>query len=239
MKKYLFLFVLFASCKQPTTIDAPQNVIDEKVVINSDSTVQEEDSIFCVVDFDRETIGTTTDPEPAIAIARAAESLQYQEVTYNGAYYNIKYPNGDVPSNIGVCTDVVIRTYRKLGIDLQQKVHEDILSASSAYNGVKKPDTNIDHRRVPNLMKFFERHGEVKPCSTNIEDYFPGDIVCWKLYGGLNHIGVVTNIKAPDGTYLMMHNIGSGQEINNFLFASKIIGHYAYAPKEIYSHLNN
>lgn len=210
------MFVLFASCKQ-----APQN-----------------DILQISKGYIEETVGTTTDPNLGTIIAKAAESLQYQKVTYNGAYYNIDYPNGDVPSNIGVCTDVVIRTYRKLGIDLQQKVHEDIMSNRSAY-GLKKADTNIDHRRVPNLMKFFQRHGEVKLCSTNIEDYAPGDIVCWKLYGGLNHIGVVTSIKNDEGVYLVMHNIGSGQQINDFLFASKIIGHYVYAPEEIYVQLNN
>jgi len=217
MKKYFFLFVLFASCKHPTTTEIPKIVVQDAV----------------------DTIGTTTDLEPGICIAKAAESLQYQKVVYNGAYYSIPYPNGDVPSNIGVCTDVVIRTYRKFGIDLQQKVHEDIISNRSAYSGVKKPDTNIDHRRVPNLMTFFKRHGEVKPCSNNIEDYAPGDIVCWKLYGGLNHIGIVTSIKTDNGMYLVMHNIGSGQHINDFLFASDIIGHYAYAPEEIYVQLNN
>ena len=230
--------LLFAACKQPTAIDVPQTT-EEEITSTSDSIAEEKDSIFCRIDFSKETIETTTDPEPGPAIAKAAESLQYQKVVYNGAYYSIDYPNGDVPSNIGVCTDVVIRTYRKFGIDLQQKVHEDILGARSAYSSVKKVDSNIDHRRVPNLMKFFERHGEVKPCSNNIKDYAPGDIVCWKLYGGLNHIGIVTSIKNEAGVYLMMHNIGSGQEINDFLFASKIIGHYSYAPEEIYVQLNN
>lgn len=229
---------LFAACKQPTAIDVPQTT-EEEITSTSDSIPEEKDSIFFRIDFSKETIETTTDPEPGLAIAKAAESLQYQKVVYDGAYYSINYPNGDVPSNIGVCTDVVIRTYRKFGIDLQQKVHEDILDARSAYSNVKKVDSNIDHRRVPNLMKFFERHGEVKPCSNNIEDYAPGEIVCWKLYGGLNHIGIVTSIKNKAGVYLIMHNIGSGQQINDFLFASKIIGHYSYAPEEIYVQLNN
>lgn len=165
-------------------------------------------------------------------LSKAAIELTSQKVTYDPAYFQIKYPNGDVPADKGVCTDVVIRAYRKLGIDLQKEVHEDIKTHFKIYPqkwGLKKPDTNIDHRRVPNLMVFFTRHGTVKKMTTDAGDYLPGDIVCWNLGGEITHIGLVVNKKSPDGKrYLVVHNIGGGQVLADCLFSYKLIGHYRY-----------
>ncbi len=165
-------------------------------------------------------------------LSNAAIELTNQQVVYDPSYFTISYPNGDVPSNKGVCTDVVIRAYRKLGIDLQKEVHEDIKLNFNKYPkiwGLKKPNTNIDHRRVPNLMVFFARKGIVKPISKTSSDYLPGDIVCWNLGGAITHIGLVVDKKSEDGLrYLIVHNIGGGQVLADCLFSYKIIGHYSY-----------
>lgn len=165
-------------------------------------------------------------------LSDAAVELTTHKVQYDPTYFSIPYPNGDVPSDKGVCTDVVIRAYRKLGIDLQKEVHEDMASNFSLYPkdwGLKTTDKNIDHRRVPNLMTFFKRHGTVKKKSTNPNDYAPGDIVTWNLGGGTNHIGILIDQKSQDNErYLVVHNIGNGQEISDCLFQFKIIGHYSY-----------
>jgi len=153
-------------------------------------------------------------------------------IIYDPSYFSIKYPNGDIPEGKGVCTDVVIRTYRKMGIDLQKEVHEDMKQNFNVYPktwGLKRTDTNIDHRRVPNLMTFFNRHQAAKPITNNNEDYKPGDIVCWNLGGALTHIGIVTHQKSEDKErYLIVHNIGGGQVAEDVLFAYTIIGHYRY-----------
>lgn len=159
-------------------------------------------------------------------------TLTNDRVIYDPSYFSIGYPNGDVPKNKGVCTDVVIRAYRKVGIDLQKEVHEDMKANFDLYPdiwGLKSTDKNIDHRRVPNLMKFFERHGETRPITQNPSDYEPGDIVCWNLVGGITHIGIVIDQKSSDNKrHLIVHNIGSGQVIEDLLFDYKIIGHYRY-----------
>ena len=155
-------------------------------------------------------------------------------VVYDGSYRRIDYPNGDVPPHIGVCTDVIIRAYRKVGIDLQKELHEDIVKNLSKYRRVDKPDPNIDHRRVPNLATFFKRHGKVLPITDNPDDYKPGDIIWCNLAnnGSLNHIGMVVDKKSYDNKrYLVVHNIGGGQNIDDFLFGAKIIGHYSYNKK--------
>ncbi|MBX2970837.1 MAG: DUF1287 domain-containing protein [Cyclobacteriaceae bacterium] len=166
------------------------------------------------------------------SLSDAAIALTYNQVTYDPSYFSIPYPNGDVPADKGVCTDVIIRAYRKLGIDLQKEVHEDMKRNFSLYPnkwGLTKPDKNIDHRRVPNLMTYFSRFGTTKVISKNPEDYNPGDIVAWNLSGNLTHIGIVINRKSEDGErYLIVHNIGNGQEISDCLFTYKIIGHYSY-----------
>lgn len=160
-----------------------------------------------------------------------------QKVEYDPAYVQIKYPGGDVPSNTGVCTDLVIRAYRGLGIDLQKEVHEDMAKNFEKYPKfwkLKKTDTNIDHRRVPNLMVFFERKNAKLKISSDAADYKPGDIVTWNLgdkhsMSGVTHIGIVTNIRSADkNRYLVAHNIGRGNELEDMLFSFTIIGHYRY-----------
>ncbi len=169
----------------------------------------------------------------ALKLSDAALALTKQKVIYDPAYFSIPYPNGDVPTGKGVCTDVVIRAYRTgLAIDLQKEVHLDMKPNFKLYPknwGRKTTDRNIDHRRVYNLMVFFKRKGEVKQMTKNPDDYKPGDIVCWNLSGNISHIGVVINKKSADGKrYLIVHNIGGGQVIEDCLFAWKIIGHYQY-----------
>lgn len=142
---------------------------------------------------------------------------------YDPSYYRITYPNGDVPSG-GACTDVVIRVLRKNDMDLQQLIHEDISRHFSIYPnkwGLSSPDANIDHRRVPNIMKYFERMGYTKPITAAVSDYKPGDIVCWELSPGVTHIGIV--LENGD----VFHNMGPASRIESgFLFAHEIIGHY-------------
>jgi uncharacterized protein YijF (DUF1287 family) len=166
-------------------------------------------------------------------LSASAIELTKQQVFYDATYFSIKYPNGDVPSDRGVCTDVVIRAYRKLGIDLQQKVHEDMKANFSLYPtiwGLKKPDTNIDHRRVPNLMTFFSRHGIKLKNTQNAADYQPGDLVTWDIGGNTPHIGIVIDQKSDDNVRpLIVHNIGGGQEISDCLFKHTITGHFRYA----------
>ncbi|WP_190810113.1 DUF1287 domain-containing protein [Flagellimonas sp. S3867] len=165
----------------------------------------------------------------------AALELTQQQVTYDGSYFSIPYPNGDVPKGKGVCTDVVIRAYRKMGVDLQKEVHEDMKANFRAYPniwGLSRTDTNIDHRRVPNLMTYFKRQGAEKPITDNAKDYLPGDVVCWNLGGAITHIGIVVDKKSRDGKrHLIVHNIGRGQVMEDILFDFKIIGHYAFLPE--------
>lgn len=165
-------------------------------------------------------------------LSQVALSLTQDRVEYDPQYFSIPYPNGDVPSGKGVCTDVVIRAYRKLGIDLQKEVHEDMKANFSLYPknwGLTRPDKNIDHRRVPNLMKYFSRFGTVKPITQQAADYKPGDIVAWNLTGGIPHIGIVADKKSADGKRnLIVHNIGAGQVLEDVLFAYTIIGHYSF-----------
>lgn len=166
------------------------------------------------------------------SLSGAAIGLTKEKVTYTSEYFKLKYPNGDVPADKGVCTDVIIRAYRKLGVDLQKEVHEDMKRNFYAYPkkwGMKTTDTNIDHRRVPNLMTFFKRQNASKPISENANDYMPGDVVTWDILGGAVHIGIVVNKKSADGKrFLIVHNIGYGQEISDCLFMYKITGHYRY-----------
>lgn len=167
-------------------------------------------------------------------LIEAARERTTYKVRYDGSYHRIPYPNGDVPANIGVCTDVVIRAYRKVGIDLQKKVHEDISANFSRYPsrriwGLTRPDSNIDHRRVPNLQVFLSRFGELLRVSINPRDYQPGDLVTWMLPGNLPHIGIVIDERSRDGKRpLIAHNIGAGPKIEDMLFAYPITGHYRY-----------
>lgn len=174
---------------------------------------------------------------PLDDLVAAAIERTTMSVTYDGAYYSISYPNGDVPSNIGVCTDVVIRSYRAIGTDLQKNVHEDISSSFDEYPskgiwGLNRPDKNIDHRRVPNLQKYFERHGSILSISQDPNEYGPGEIVTWALPGNLPHIGIVTNMKSEEtGRPLIVHNVGRGPELQDMIFSYPITGHYRYVPK--------
>ena len=153
---------------------------------------------------------------------------------YDGRYFNIPYPGGDVPQGRGVCSDVVIRAYRAAGIDLQKLVHDDMKKNFSAYPklwGLKAADTNIDHRRVPNLAVFFTRFGRKLPVTKNAADYHAGDMVIWNLRqdgGSLPHIGIVTDRKGVGGRPLMAHNIGQGPKLEDMLFDYTITGHYRY-----------
>lgn len=164
--------------------------------------------------------------------ADSAISLSLDQVKYDPAYFSIDYPHGDIPPDKGVCTDVVIRAYRKVGIDLQKEVHEDMAAHFDLYPsiwGLSSTDKNIDHRRVPNLMTFFERQGQLLSITENADDYMPGDIVCWNLGGAITHIGIVVDKRSHDQKRnLIVHNIGAGQVIQDCLFDFKIIGHYRY-----------
>ncbi len=144
----------------------------------------------------------------------------------------IGYPGGDVPPEIGVCTDVVIRAYRALGIDLQRRVHEDMRGAFDRYPqrwGLHRPDPNIDHRRVPNLRVFFRRHGMEFPVTDVASNYVAGDLVTWIVGDSLPHIGIVVDRRSPDGKRpLVVHNIGAGPKLEDVLFAYPITGHYRY-----------
>jgi len=166
-------------------------------------------------------------------LVRAATERTNHAVRYDPAYVRIPYPGGDVPADTGVCTDEVIRAYRALGVDLQKEVHEDMVQNFSAYprkwkwiSG--KPDSNIDHRRVPNLMVFFGRKGESLPIGNRAEDYSPGDLVTYDLGGNVPHIGIVVDRKGSSGRYMIEHNIGQGPRIEDVLFNWKITGHYRY-----------
>ena len=152
-----------------------------------------------------------------------------QTLYYDPAYTTLKYPMGDVPMIKGVCTDVIIRALRLQGVDLQKLIHEDMKKNFAVYPkkwGLKSTDRNIDHRRVPNIMTYFQRQGyEIKD-----KNYKAGDIVTWDLGKGLVHIGIISNQKSlVNSTPLVIHNIGSGTQENNILFDYKITGHYRIA----------
>ena len=162
-------------------------------------------------------------------VAAAVERTRHS-VRYVSDYVGIPYPGGDVPADTGVCTDEVIRIYRAVGIDLQKEVHEDMVQNFDVYphGRQRHPDTNIDHRRVPNLMVFFARKGTALPKSLRPSEYVPGEIVAWELGGGVTHIGIVVDKRGPSGRYMIVHNIGYGPKMEDELFSWKIIGHYRY-----------
>lgn len=167
-------------------------------------------------------------------LVAAAVERTHHAVRYDPAYVRIPYPGGDVPADTGVCTDEVIRLYRALGIDLQKEVHEDMEKNFSAYPRKWRwlsshTDTNIDHRRVPNLMVFFGRKGETLGITARAEDYSPGDIVTWDLGGNVPHIGIVVDRKSEaSGRFQVVHNVGQGPKMEDVLFNWKITGHYRY-----------
>ena len=170
-------------------------------------------------------------PRGADALLEAAIEQVGQTVRYDPAYSAIAYPMGDVPLDRGVCTDVVIRAFRRLGIDLQKEVHEDMRRAFADYPRIwrlRAPDPNIDHRRVPNLMRFFARRGKACPISREVSDYRAGDVVAWRLPDGRPHIGLVGKSEGDAGRPLVVHNIGAGTQVEDRLFDFEIIGHYRY-----------
>ena len=165
----------------------------------------------------------------ADALVTAAREQVGVTLGYDPAYRRLSYPNGDVPLNTGVCTDVVIRALRQQGLDLQQAVHQDMRANSRLYPknwGLSRPDSNIDHRRVPNLMTWFRRQGWALALGQDAERYRPGDIVTWNLGGGLIHIGIISDRQASSGVPLVLHNIGRGTQEEDILFSFKITGHY-------------
>lgn len=163
-------------------------------------------------------------------LVAAAIERTHHSVRYVSDYVRIPYPGGDVPADTGVCTDEIIRSYRAVGADLQKEVHEDMVRNFDLYphKWQQHPDTNIDHRRVPNLMVFFARKGIVLPVTRKADEYSPGDIVAWDLGGGITHIGIVVDRKGASGSYMVVHNIGRGPQVEDVLFDWKIIGHYRY-----------
>ncbi len=175
---------------------------------------------------------------PALAnssLVSAAQDRTQANVRYDGAYIGLDYPGGDVPANIGVCTDVIIRSYRAaFDFDFQKAVHEDMRSNFDAYPdnwGLTRPDKNIDHRRVPNLEAYLTRQGASLGKSNDPTDFMPGDLVTWRIGGRLPHIGIVTDKQARDGTPLIVHNIGSGPVEDNILFAYPMTGHFRFIPE--------
>ena len=170
--------------------------------------------------------------DPPALVGAAREQTRVPGI-YDGAYVRIAYPMGDVPSDRGVCTDVVIRAYRAIGIDLQVLVHEDMRANFGRYPaiwGLRRPDSNIDHRRVPNLQAFLQRAGaSIADDDPRDADYRPGDLVTWMLPGNLPHIGVVSDRRSADGERpLVIHNIGAGPMEEDMLFDHPITGHYRY-----------
>ncbi|MDL1873007.1 DUF1287 domain-containing protein [Deltaproteobacteria bacterium PRO3] len=172
------------------------------------------------------------DSKPMLALLGNALEQTRQTLYYDSAYTKLPFPGGDVPLERGVCTDVIVRAFRAAGVDLQVEVNRDMKKNFSAYPkiwGLTGPDTNIDHRRVPNLMKFFERKGKSLPVSDKPEDYLPGDVVAWRLPNGLYHIGLVSNLPSSDPRrFLVIHNIGQGTKTEDVLFAFEQLGHYRY-----------
>jgi uncharacterized protein len=160
-----------------------------------------------------------------------ANAIEQSKIThsYDPAYVKLAYPGGDVPMTTGVCTDVVIRAFRAINIDLQKEVHQDMQRNFAAYPrnwGLAAPDPNIDHRRVPNLMVWLQRKGKALPVTNNPQDYQPGDLVTWDFGGGQQHIGIVTNIRATPDRFMIVDNAGWGTKVEDVLFVWKQIGHY-------------
>jgi uncharacterized protein YijF (DUF1287 family) len=172
-----------------------------------------------------------SDPPLKRVIDASVEQTAYT-FSYDPAYVKLSYPGGDVPRETGVCADVVVRAFRQAGVDLQKELHEDMKASFAAYPnnwGARRPDPNIDHRRVANLMTYFERRGKALAVSTDPQQYRPGDVVAWELGNGRLHIGMVADMKVEgQPRYALVHNIAAGARLEDVLFAWKIIGHYRY-----------
>ncbi len=181
--------------------------------------------------------GLSVSPGNSTEISELIENARSQvgkTLIYDGSYQAIPYPGGDIPIERGVCTDVIVRAYRALGFDLQKLVHQDMRARFSEYPsrriwGLTGPDRNIDHRRVPNLGAFFDRHAQV--FSDLEHPAQPGDLLTWRLPGGLPHIGLVSDRKTPDGVrYLVIHNIGLGAQEEDVIGQFELTGHFRYHP---------
>ena len=212
-----FIFVIafllsFTSCNKQETLSDSTILISEKQEISS---IENPNSF-------------------AEKLSNAAIQIIDKDVVYTPDYVKLKYPNGDVPAKTGVCTDLIIRAYRKLNIDLQKEVHEDMVANFTKYPNLKKwglktTDKNIDHRRVPNLEVFFGRKGKTLSITQNANDYKTGEIVTWMIHDKLPHIGIITHLKSEDGKRnLIVHNVGGGQVLEDCLFSYTIVGHFQY-----------
>jgi uncharacterized protein YijF (DUF1287 family) len=212
-----FIFVIafllsFTSCNKQETLSDSTILISEKQEISS---IENPNSF-------------------AEKLSNAAIQIIDKDVVYTPDYVKLKYPNGDVPAKTGVCTDVIIRAYRELNIDLQKEVHEDMVANFTKYPNLKKwglktTDKNIDHRRVPNLEVFFGRKGKTLSITQNANDYKTGEIVTWMINDKLPHIGIITHLKSKDGKRnLIVHNLGGGQVLEDCLFSYTIVGHFKY-----------
>jgi uncharacterized protein YijF (DUF1287 family) len=212
-----FIFVIafllsFTSCKKQETVSDTTILISEKQEIYS---IENPNSF-------------------TEKLSNAVIQIIDKDVVYTPDFVKLKYPNGDVPAKTGVCTDVIIRAYRKLNIDLQKEVHEDMAANFKKYPNLKKwglktTDKNIDHRRVPNLEVFFGRKGKTLSITQNANDYKTGEIVTWMINDKLPHIGIITHLKSKDGKRnLIVHNIGGGQVLEDCLFSYTIVGHFQY-----------
>lgn len=172
--------------------------------------------------------------EAGLACLAAAAREQIGVTTrYDPAYVRLAYPGGDVPVDRGVCTDVIVRAYRRFGVDLQQQVHEDMRANFRDYPplwGLSGPDRNIDHRRVPNLARWLARHGETL---ADDGEFLPGDLVTWRLPSGVPHIGIVSDRRGDAGDPLVLHNIGAGTREEDVLHAFDVTGHYRFRPREV------
>lgn len=212
-----FIFVIafllsFTSCNKQETLSDSTILISEKQEISS---IENPNSF-------------------AEKLSNAAIQIIDKDVVYTPDYVKLKYPNGDVPAKTGVCTDVIIRAYRELNIDLQKEVHEDMVANFTKYPNLKKwglktTDKNIDHRRVPNLEVFFGRKGKTLSITQNANDYKTGEIVTCMIHDKLPHIGIITHLKSEDGKRnLIVHNVGGGQVLEDCLFRYTIVGHFQY-----------
>lgn len=214
----VFLFLMFSAVITSCTLKSQERA--DTAVFSSDETTIKKDTVNDDVSNFRKNIS-----QKALSIVDAS-------IRYTPDYVSISYPNGDVPAKTGVCTDVIIRSYRKLGIDLQKEVHEDMRANFSVYPknwGATKTDTNIDHRRVPNLETFFTRKGKKLTVTQNADDYKTGAIVTWMINDKLPHIGIVTNKLSKDGKRrLIVHNVGGGQVLEDCLFKYNLVGHFVY-----------
>lgn len=171
-------------------------------------------------------------------LSAAALERTKTAVVYDPSYRRIAYPMGDVAPDRGVCADEIVRALRLVGVDLQALVHEDMRASFAAYPafwGLSRPDSNIDHRRVPNLETYMTRQGYRLSPSLDPKAFRPGDIVAWNLRGDagfLPHIGIVTDRIGASGWPMIVHNIGAGPKLEDVLFAWPMTGRYRITIEE-------